>query len=101
MSYNLYIKEVTMINKHSPGPWKIHTMGPSKLLIRAGTQPIALMEFGYENTQNWANAKLACASPDLLNACEIALSALMDKSNEKKAKLLLLEAITKAKGWSK
>lgn len=95
---------------HTPGPWattksftwRIHSKKADPRSLYPGhTQGIAQMCDAWDEETTVANAKLIAAAPDLLTACETALSVLhlcryLPKAQE--ASATLTQAIAKAKG---
>lgn len=101
-------------SKHTPGPWEIVRTEPSshgvgRFKIISGQWSVAETFCGINEEE--ANARLIAAAPDLLEACEASLNALVGiiesdyqtRSNPRPADndpavVLLRAAIAKAKG---
>jgi hypothetical protein len=94
--------------KHTPRPWRTSTWIPervtaSPLGVCRASEDIALFDNHYISPEeNQANARLGAAAPDLLAACEFALSVQLEQravdQSEKMNVKRLRAAIAKAKG---
>lgn len=70
--------------KHTPGPWYIMYRSPDRTNIRvqiehrteSRSSPVAFVELAKRYDWGEADARLMAASPDLLEACELALRIL-------------------------
>jgi hypothetical protein len=97
---------------YTKGEWKvervpIQSAGGSNTCFQIGPFKACIyddwrqyQEYGISTLENEANAKLIAAAPDLLEACELALSLLNLPSNEitKDDKKEIADAILKAVG---
>jgi hypothetical protein len=91
--------------KHTPGPWAMDDNCPLVIVDKDGSS-IGEMSAGdpfIPDDQQLANARLVCAAPDLLEACEAALNLMGDLGvgSDSPTKELVWKAICKARGWSK
>lgn len=86
-------------HKHTPGPWDVEH---DTEIIAAEGQRIAEADtrsINFVNGEATANAHLIAAAPDLLRACEWALS-MMDGGRLEEDIMHLRAAIAKARGGS-
>ena len=98
--------------KHTPGPWRWHIARTMQHLVvdtvegfrGFGVSMPIMGHRGYREEANpgeyEANARLIAAAPDLLEACEAALTLLDSRADENGPDrwLLLRNAIAKARG---
>ena len=74
-----------METKHTPGPWHIneHTSGPAfdatRVYIDSGLIQVAIAERRADSLEQWANARLIAAAPELLEALKLFTSVMHSK----------------------
>jgi len=82
---------------YTKGEWKI-TNKPIFDYISIDTDERRIAKLYHHYGDNYANAQLISAAPDLLKACKYALDKYDDKFSWSKMALILIEAINKAEG---
>ena len=94
----LNFKDERMETKHTPGPWAYHNTPTPFIHVAAGGLPICQIytstAHGQSMGEQFANARLIAAAPDLLEA----LQMLLEFPNTGPATSAAREAITKATG---
>jgi len=93
------------MTKHSRGPWAIEDFRPMRRFHiksawnrSSGQKELATVSYEGDRLRDeaWANTALMCAAPDLLTACQIAVSQLEIDSHYAIVTSVLKEAIARA-----
>lgn len=89
------------MSKHTPGPWRVEADG--NIVDQDGCDVIAShadAEGGHYLAATEEDRRLIAAVPDLLEACEALLDAVVRRDHKDKALRTARAAIAKAKGQS-